>query len=518
MTDRPILDDDWIVGSINRDEDLHYSSYFLRAAVGFFGATLGSVSEAISAYARSHEVYLIRGSECETAATKLIDSALTGRSESIWQGLQSLHNDIVALGQFRGLYGSMPPYFANLTEALDFYVENDRLLRQLYIHARPFELLDRGEPRLTRRIRQCLAEELGIQDDSTEEQTSWLNNLLLEFGSRYHQNVEPVLGIRFTKLALEAANSVTDERERAELADNPGLAHQILSRELLFRLEEHLATLGFTTYHGYVRRRPMQLDDVLDALVSRMQRTWWDIDGATLPKARFEEKDSKLWPVPSNELRILVRLYGDAANLKLMRRLAQLKLFPLLDEAFSRFAEQTGSRERDLRYLLPEEIIAIVRDGDRERLEAAEMRSSGCVVTWTSSSSDVAAGRTQADALWDWASARETAYASGDLAGEPVFPGAVIGRVAVANRGNHALATHENYILVSEATDLDMLTMIQSASAVVTQRGGVTSHAATICRELRIPAVVGVRGLMASVRDGALVQVDGARGTVSVLD
>jgi phosphoenolpyruvate-protein phosphotransferase (PTS system enzyme I) len=50
----------------------------------------------------------------------------------------------------------------------------------------------------------------------------------------------------------------------------------------------------------------------------------------------------------------------------------------------------------------------------------------------------------------------------------------------------------------------------------VTERGGKTSHAAIILRALEIPFVVGVRGLMAAVRSGDRVIVDGSRGEVIV--
>jgi pyruvate,water dikinase len=53
---------------------------------------------------------------------------------------------------------------------------------------------------------------------------------------------------------------------------------------------------------------------------------------------------------------------------------------------------------------------------------------------------------------------------------------------------------------------------------VLTEQGGVTSHAAIICRELGVPTLIGVEGLLDRVRDGAVVEVDAFAGTVTLLD
>jgi pyruvate,water dikinase len=55
------------------------------------------------------------------------------------------------------------------------------------------------------------------------------------------------------------------------------------------------------------------------------------------------------------------------------------------------------------------------------------------------------------------------------------------------------------------------------AGALATEEGGLLSHAGIIARELDVPAVIGVSGLLASVEDGAEIEVDAAAGTVTIL-
>jgi pyruvate,water dikinase len=51
----------------------------------------------------------------------------------------------------------------------------------------------------------------------------------------------------------------------------------------------------------------------------------------------------------------------------------------------------------------------------------------------------------------------------------------------------------------------------------LTEQGGVTSHAAIICRELGIPTIIGIDGLLQRVRDGDRVEMDAERGTVTLV-
>ncbi|PAT42912.1 phosphoenolpyruvate synthase [Vandammella animalimorsus] len=67
-------------------------------------------------------------------------------------------------------------------------------------------------------------------------------------------------------------------------------------------------------------------------------------------------------------------------------------------------------------------------------------------------------------------------------------------------------------VLVTDMTDPNWEPVMKRASAIVTNRGGRTCHAAIIARELGIPAVVGCGDATARLKDGALVTVSCAEG------
>lgn len=69
-------------------------------------------------------------------------------------------------------------------------------------------------------------------------------------------------------------------------------------------------------------------------------------------------------------------------------------------------------------------------------------------------------------------------------------------------------------ILVAKYTDPGWIAVFTNASAIIVERGSLLSHSAIVARELGIPCVVGLKGVMNWIQDGELIEVDGATGRV----
>lgn len=105
------------------------------------------------------------------------------------------------------------------------------------------------------------------------------------------------------------------------------------------------------------------------------------------------------------------------------------------------------------------------------------------------------------------------------LYGLPASPGKVEGRCVVVHHESIGLfnAVEKGDIVVSDTTTPEMTLVMGKASAIVTDLGGVTSHAAIVCRELRIPAIVGVGDATDRLRTGDVIRVDATKGEVTIL-
>lgn len=69
-------------------------------------------------------------------------------------------------------------------------------------------------------------------------------------------------------------------------------------------------------------------------------------------------------------------------------------------------------------------------------------------------------------------------------------------------------------VLVAPTIPLDWLPWIETAAALVTEQGSMTSHCAILARELRVPAVLGVPNVTQQIQSGELLWVDGDRGRI----
>ncbi|NUT49096.1 MAG: phosphoenolpyruvate synthase, partial [Saccharothrix sp.] len=100
------------------------------------------------------------------------------------------------------------------------------------------------------------------------------------------------------------------------------------------------------------------------------------------------------------------------------------------------------------------------------------------------------------------------------VAGLAASPGIASGRVRVLSSPDEGSRLRDGEVLVAEMTNPDWVPTMRRASAVVTDGGGITCHAAIVARELRVPCVVGTGSATSVLKDGQQVTVDGSAGEV----
>lgn len=95
-------------------------------------------------------------------------------------------------------------------------------------------------------------------------------------------------------------------------------------------------------------------------------------------------------------------------------------------------------------------------------------------------------------------------------------PGIVRGTVKVI-RDQHGDLTLNGEILVAGKTDPGWVLLYPSASGLLTERGSILSHSAIVAREIGLPAIVGIPGLLDAVQTGDEVEMDAGKGTVRII-
>ncbi|MCY8269154.1 pyruvate kinase [Bacillus sonorensis] len=108
-------------------------------------------------------------------------------------------------------------------------------------------------------------------------------------------------------------------------------------------------------------------------------------------------------------------------------------------------------------------------------------------------------------------------YVVGDVIakGQGIGRKSAFGEVVIAQNAKEAgEKMKEGAVLVTKSTDRDMMASLEKASALITEEGGLTSHAAVVGLSLGIPVIVGVEKATSILTEGEDITVDSARGAV----
>ncbi|MCB0992441.1 MAG: hypothetical protein KDB16_15795, partial [Acidimicrobiales bacterium] len=112
----------------------------------------------------------------------------------------------------------------------------------------------------------------------------------------------------------------------------------------------------------------------------------------------------------------------------------------------------------------------------------------------------------------------EIAQVGDQLQGMPGCPGISQGRARVVLDSHDPTALAPGDVLVAPLTDPSWTPLFVPAAGVIVDVGAPLSHAIIVSRELGIPCVVSVTGATRKIPDGALVEVNGDTGVITILE
>jgi pyruvate,water dikinase len=101
--------------------------------------------------------------------------------------------------------------------------------------------------------------------------------------------------------------------------------------------------------------------------------------------------------------------------------------------------------------------------------------------------------------------------------GRAISAGVGRGVARVVHSADELARVQYGDVLVAPATDPAWTPVFARLAGLVVERGGILSHSAVVAREYRVPAVAGIANIVAEIREGEIIEVDGNRGVVSIV-
>lgn len=211
---------------------------------------------------------------------------------------------------------------------------------------------------------------------------------------------------------------------------------------------------------------------------------------------------------------MLFDAFGDFMVTKIYRRYAQIYAMYRTQPVLAEIARRAGIPLMQVRFFLKEEVRDFLLHGtvDRESLDA---RMQLCVYYTEKGKDRIITGQ-DAEYLAAHVERKKVEQVT-ELKGQTGCMGSAEGIVKIITRPSDMAKMNKGDILVSIATDPDIVPAMKKAAAIVTEQGGVTSHAAIVARELNIPCVIGTKIATRVLKDGDRVSVDANKGIVRIV-
>lgn len=193
-------------------------------------------------------------------------------------------------------------------------------------------------------------------------------------------------------------------------------------------------------------------------------------------------------------------------------------LIPLYDEV----SKRTGEKVEDLiKYYLSNELKELLLNNKKVSEQEKINRKKCFAFLWEKGLITIKSGK-EAEILINKELANERV--NNQVSGKTANNGKVKGVVRILNANDNIKVNilrsefKKGEILVTEMTQPNIMDIASKAGAIITDEGGMLSHAAIISRELHIPCIVGTGNATRILKDNMLVEVNADEGTVRILE
>ncbi len=236
------------------------------------------------------------------------------------------------------------------------------------------------------------------------------------------------------------------------------------------------------------------------------------------------EVEEILDKVQSDELRYLVEVLHRTTLGRMWIKPMWAGAEFLARRLFAEIAKRLECSVKDVsdRYRI-QEVIAALKGGPRISDEEAERRKQAYFIGYSDGKEFFLSGDDALKFAAENFPDTDTPESTDELKGTPASLGKAQGRVRILLSENIARVKQvdkefkKGDILVADMTQPAAVVLMSKAGAIVTDEGGLTSHAAVVSREFGIPCVVGTQKATEIFKDGDMIEVDAEKGIVKRL-
>lgn len=212
----------------------------------------------------------------------------------------------------------------------------------------------------------------------------------------------------------------------------------------------------------------------------------------------------------------LFKLAQELMYLKDFRKDAIFQSYYHVDHLIQEIARRLALTPIQVKYILPQEMQKALLKKDYDEHELNE-RIKYSVLVYDEKGVQVFTGQKAKAIVKQRVKQDKVKKNIKQLKGECAYSGKVKGIVRLVFEIKDMNKMRQGDILVSVATNPNLLPAMRKAGAIITDKGGITSHAAIISRELKIPCVTGTEIASKVLKDGDKVEVDANAGTCKIL-
>jgi len=224
----------------------------------------------------------------------------------------------------------------------------------------------------------------------------------------------------------------------------------------------------------------------------------------------------KMYSIP-DYLAYLFDVSSEFMYIKDYRKQIYQKSYISMDKIMSEISRRINLTLKEIKYLVYDEVqSALLNKKDYKKI--AQQRANKCCFAVKNGEIEVFQGKECEEMIKKNIKPELTeTKQTNELKGTSAYKGKAKGIAKVILVKEDINKMNEGDILVSSATNPDLIIAMKKASAFVTDVGGIMSHASIIARELKKPCVIGTKSATKIIKDGDFLEVDADSGIVKII-